>query len=526
MTLFKLSLISISNDSNQKMDMILTDCDKEPIHLPSAIQPFGALLAIEGDVIVAVSENCQQFFGAREALLGRDYSEVLGSNCYKLLEAARGKIDSTTPMMVQLTHQKTWITAIAFRQDNLIIVECERLEEEYEPEIASLKFVREKQETILSYLAFVAEGVRKLTGYNRVIIYEFADDWHGEVIAESKSADLRSFYGHHFPATDIPEPARRLFTSNWVRMIADVDYAPVHIRSSDVKPIDLTLSALRSVSPIHLQYLQNMEVAASLTLSIICNGRLWGLIACHHLEPKYLPAHLRAVCALIAKMVSARVTAIEVEDSASARSKLFNFILSLKKQLAQGESLNDLVSSDKHDLWKLIASDGFDFIAKDFSTSTGHGLEPQQLKELLKHLSTSDQPVLHFTNLSNAFPQWSNPYSGGVLAISVNQNWFIWNKKELVRSITWAGHPDKTANSPNQLSPRTSFAAWQEQVKDTCSAWQPYEIELARELEKVVASTCSGKEMAFEPDRNEYLNRLNHAIDDDVNSLKEQIDFS
>jgi len=300
-------------------------------------------------------------------------------------------------------------------------LKCEHLEDEKQQEITSLKFVSEKHENLLAYLAFVSEGVRRVTGYDRVMIYKFAEDWHGEVIAESKKSQLSSFYGHHFPASDIPEPARRLFTANWVRMISDVNYAPVKIIASSEEPLDLTLSALRSVSPIHIQYLHNMNVGASLTLSIICDGRLWGLIACHHLTAKYLPAHLRSVCTLIAKMISSRVTAIEIEEQRAAFAVLSRFVTEMEGHLNKADHLAESIGENKHELWKLIKSDGFNLISRDYSTSDGHGLEPDHLDLLLELLADAKDTVVYYTNLHKAFPQASSVYSGGILAVDLEQ---------------------------------------------------------------------------------------------------------
>lgn len=503
----------------------LTSCDREPIHAPSAIQPFGALLVIQDEFIVSASENCGRILGiATDELLNRHYTAAFGANCESLLEAVKRRDEPTAPTMVRLAGSKRWVTATAFRQANRVIVECERIDNDEVQDIASLKFVSQKHETVLSYLAFVAEGLRLITKFDRVMIYRFAEDWHGEVIAESKTMRLSSFYGHHFPATDIPQPARRLFLANWVRMIPDISYEPVPIKSiGEAPPLDLTLSALRSVSPIHIQYLTNMEISATLTLSIICDGRLWGLIACHNITPKYLPAHERSVCGLIAKMVSSRVTAIEVATIIEAREKLGVFVRSIQAEMATGVDLSELIRLHKHSLWKMIESDGFNFIAVDDenSTSDGQALEPTQAQELIKALEKSSVTVLHVINVQKEFPVWTDsPYFGGIIAVRAGHDWLVWNKKESVRTVTWAGDPNKAEATPGALlTPRASFADWQEQLRGYSTSWQQHEIDFAEQLYQIIFAGIESSTVNVEQPA-QYLAKLNTLIEEDLDDLQ------
>ena len=147
-----------------------------------------------------------------------------------------------------------------------------------------------------------ARAVRALTGFDRVMVYRYDADYNGEVVAEAKRADLNSFLGLHYPASDIPAQARALYEKNWIRLISDVDYAPAPIEPADHPatgaPLDLTYSTLRSVSPIHLEYLRNMGVRASMSISLLRDDKLWGLIACHHYAgphaPPFAPARPRS----------------------------------------------------------------------------------------------------------------------------------------------------------------------------------------------------------------------------------------
>jgi two-component system, chemotaxis family, sensor kinase Cph1 len=518
--------------TNKPNSLNLTSCELDPIHAPSAIQPFGALIAIENNFIVLASENCESVLGIpADNLLGKPYREVLGANCELLLEAVNARVDPTVPTIVKLAASKRWISATAFRLSNRIIIECELIEDDEIHEIACLKFVTQKHETVLSYMAFVAEGLRIITKFDRVMIYRFAEDWHGEVVAESKATNLSSFYGHHFPAGDIPEPARRLFTANWVRSIPNVGYQPIQLKSlpeRDAKPLDLTLSALRSVSPIHLQYLENMGISGTLTLSIICDGRLWGLIACHHLTTRYLPAHVRSICGLIAKMVSSRVTGIEVASIIESRKEHASLLKAIQEEIITAPDLSDILRLRKHNLWKMIESDGFNLISKDYesSTSDGHALEPKQATELIKVLNLSSTRILHVVNVQKEFPEWKiSPYCGGILAVDAGKYWLIWNKQETIRTVTWAGDPNKSEAIPGEtLTPRASFADWQEQLKGTSTSWQPYEIDFAEQLYQIIFAGSEQTSARIE-DPELYLSKLNIIIEEDLHGLKDRVTF-
>ncbi len=228
-----------------------------------------------------------------------------------MFEAIKGRGEPTSPLLLREVKSRRWLSCIAHQQGDFVIFELELVPPE-QIDIASLKFMSDRRESLDSYLSYIAENMRAVTGYDRVMIYKFGLDWHGEVVAESLNSAGYSFFGHHFPASDIPEIARNLLTQMWVRIIPDVDAVTIPIHAKSAGKLDLSKSVLLAASGIHLQYLRNMDVAASMTMSLICDGKLWGLIACHHFSPKYLIAEQRAVCALLAKVLSSRITTLSV----------------------------------------------------------------------------------------------------------------------------------------------------------------------------------------------------------------------
>ncbi|HEY9713950.1 MAG TPA: GAF domain-containing protein, partial [Chroococcales cyanobacterium] len=278
----------------------LSRCDEEQIQFIATTQNFGSLLVADKNRKVIIAALQEQFRLSSEEVLGQDVDKLLPAITERVYAALEGRSDPSTPLLIRSMKLDGWVTCIAHRQDDLTILEIEMVPAE-QNDIPSVKFMKERKDSLESYLSYIAENVRAATGYDRVMIYQFSPDWHGEVVAESAGLDVQRFYGHHFPASDIPAPARALFLQNWVRMIVDVGAEQLPLQGAGIK-LDLTRSVLRAPANIHLEYLKNMGVAASLTLSLICDGKLWGLIACHHTTPKYVGAEQRSVLALVAKV--------------------------------------------------------------------------------------------------------------------------------------------------------------------------------------------------------------------------------
>ncbi|MBC7996355.1 MAG: GAF domain-containing protein, partial [Leptolyngbya sp.] len=287
-------------------------CDSEPIAFPSAIQSHGMLIVLDQELkIRQISENCLQFLGfAPIDVLDNCISKYLDDEQYEALKIylAIENLKALVPLPVKfcLTDGACSIFhCIAKRYSNFVIVELEHIFDQPQelslPSSLSLAIenLQSKRKSTTA-LQSAAECVKELTGYDRVLIYKFDSDWHGEVVAEAAGNLPESYLGLHFPASDIPPQARELYKRNLLRMIVEVNYAEVKITPL-INPVtnellDMSDCILRSVSPIHVEYLSNMGVKATLTISLIVNGQLWGLIACHHYSPKFLSGWLRTAC--------------------------------------------------------------------------------------------------------------------------------------------------------------------------------------------------------------------------------------
>ncbi|MFC6343521.1 GAF domain-containing protein, partial [Nocardioides hankookensis] len=270
----------------------LTTCDREPIHIPGAIQPHGVLLALDEDTrAVMVSANLADLIGVEpEYAIGRRFADLVGQELATAVDAG-----AETALLRDVV-----VDVRRHRSGDRLVVEIEPLSpvgetrQPYQSTRSAMTRLAQAS-SVVELASRLALEVRAVLGFDRVMVYRFDEEWNGEVIAEEKRDDLNSFLGLHYPATDIPAQARRLYTVNWTRLIADIDYRPVPLHpvfDADTQaPLDLSHATLRSVSPIHIEYLSHMGVTASMSVSLIVDGELWGLIACHHYSGAHRPSH-------------------------------------------------------------------------------------------------------------------------------------------------------------------------------------------------------------------------------------------
>ena len=322
----------------------LSHLDHLPIHQINQVQPHGVLLVLEEpDLnILQVSANTFSIFGLKpEQVLNQTLEELLDP--FQMAQIRRGLIDNNLEL---INPTKLWIHS---KGDNYVVFDAVFhrnadgfLILELEPaishdSIAFLSFYHlarvsinqlQTTATLHDFCQVIVQEIRKATGFDRVMLYKFAEDQHGVVVAEDKQAELEPYLGLHYPASDIPKPARKLFSSNWIRQIPDAQAEAVELQPAvnpkAHRPLDLTYSILRSASPCHLEYLQNMGVGASLTISLIKDKKLWGLIACHHLTPKYVSYELRKACEFLGRVIFSELSAREETEDYGYRMKLTN----------------------------------------------------------------------------------------------------------------------------------------------------------------------------------------------------------
>lgn len=505
------------SESVSAHNVTLTNCDREAIHIPGAIQPHGLLLGMDGDwVIRYVSANCETQTGwIATELLGQPIACVFTPEIVTTLERTlEGDFDHLNPLSLQLRLKDGTdrpVDGIVHQSSQgVMLLELEPrssgahrdLEQFYR--LTRTTLVRLQRAGDLEQLqAVLVQEVRKLTGFDRVMLYRFDIDDSGVVIAEAKDDSLgESFLGLHYPATDIPRPARHLYRLNWLRLIPQVAYDPVAILGGDgasLSPdeLDLSFSVLRSVSPIHRQYLTNMGVSASMSISLIHQGQLWGLIACHHYrQSRFVPYDLRVACEFLGQVVS--VELITQYQQRNLQDKLQ--VTSQQNQIMQAlsRSLDLFATLEQHQtqLMGMLRSGGLVLRQGDQYLCLGHTPDRPSLEELFTWLGGQFQHHLFVTPCLRALYPAAQAWvdcASGILCVCISevQNVYIlWLRPEQVQWVNWAGDPYKQARQEEDgsltLTPRQSFACWREQVKDQSLPWEDWEIATALELRTAI----------------------------------------
>jgi diguanylate cyclase (GGDEF)-like protein len=480
-------------------------CDREAIHAPGAVQPHGALLAFDpGDGrITHWSENLGELFSLDGPFEGGLVQDILGVAATRQLEAfdREGTPIGARPMSLVLSSGAA-LEVEVHRSDALIVVELEA--PSAETDATREELLRDLRRAVIRLEAatgveqvcgVAAEELRRLSGYDRVMVYRFHEDEHGEVIAESRAPELPSYLGLHYPASDIPRPARRLLRLSPTRVIADVGARPVAItgRGDVGAALDLSRSALRAVSPIHLQYLRNMDVGASLTISLADGPRLWGLLACHHRTPHRPRPSLRVACEVLARTTWLRVDDQERRSRHSREHELEARRARFTAGLSSVGPLAAALVEDTRAVLDMLAADGMHVHIDGASANVGATPPNAAIDALVDWLRTASPGLPHATDsLRSIIPAGIAGSSvAGALAIPLARDWsehIVWYRNEQARAVTWAGNPEKPAirgGAPNdggggeRLGPRRSFEAWRETVRGRSLAWSMPEIDAA-----------------------------------------------
>ena len=487
----------------------LTNCDREPIHIPGAIQPHGVLLVMrESDqqIIQASANAASRLTGGRD-VLGAPLSQVLG---VPSADAIRVALNSGAIRASATIHTLAGaFDATVHRSGGLAVIELEPADASavFAPD-AFRDMIREtlahiEEATTLPGLAHeIAAQMRRLTGFDRVWVYRFHEDWHGEIVGESMRKGIEPWLGLHYPASDIPAQARALFLKNWLRMIPDVAYQRVPLEPENNPltgdPLDLGNSVLRAVSPIHIEYLTNMGVTASLVISLIHRGQLWGLISGHHYSgPKRVPLATRTLCEFLAQALSLQVGMAEQVQTRERALELKNVERGLRERLSKSKDYRLSLTRGSPNLLDLTGATGAVVCETENCASVGEVPPMDEVRELVTWLRTQDTDVFHTTMLAKHYPPaaaWSS-YASGLLAIPLSAKrpyYILWFRPERKQTIRWAGDPTKpaTVDEPSggapRLSPRGSFALWEQEQRGTSAPWEPAALEAAADLRRTL----------------------------------------
>ena len=488
----------------------LSNCERELIHLPGSIQPHGVLLVLRhGDLrIEQVSENAGPMLGVPfEELLHRPV-DVLGGDIPAIVRRHLEADPSPLPHPFLGTAAADGIARgfeglIHASEAGGVIVE---LEPANRPQLAEMsrRIPRRLAEAVARIgaaptVADLADqavyAFRELLGYDRVMTYRFDADGHGEVIAEARAEHLEPYLGLHYPSSDIPQRARELYLRTRVRLLVDVNYEPVPLIPRHLPDtggdLDMSLCYLRSMSPLHLQYLRNMGVTGTLVASLVLEGKLWGLIACHHYSTKRVPYPLRAACDLLSEAISTRLTVLENYSRTRAEVLVRRLEYRLIEATSSEGDWRRALFDEPQSILRVVGARGVALAYDDEVLTAGDVPATPDIRKLLAWISAHAQdPVFSSRSVTRDHPDFFalHPTGTGVLAVEISrgdQEYLVWFRPEQVEQVQWAGDPKKPmipGNTPYDLSPRRSFAVWTEQVQGTSAPWTPADVATARAI--------------------------------------------
>ena len=482
-------------------DLDLTACDREPIHIPGAVQPHGLLLVADAASrrVVAGAGGIETFFGPE--WLGRSLDAVLEQDVGTLLDSA-----PVGPGGTVLGNPVHGFDVAVHRSGRTILAELEPAMPASVSASATFAWLDtvsagfDRASSLIALCERAAVAFRELTGFDRVMIYRFLDDDAGCVVAEDREASLSTFLHHHFPASDIPRQARALYVRNRTRVIPDTGYVPAPLRPAGFETTDLSDVAIRSVSPIHLQYLANMGVGASASISIVTDGVLWGLVACHHRSPREMPRGVRSIAAALAGDLARQIRGKEEAKSYRERLTLRAEEDALRPLLAAPEGLEGTVAGRGEELRRMFDGDGFALVRGRSVTRVGLLPEDDDLVDFVRWLSRREDNVV-FSSRELA-RDWTGAAAfgtmAGVLAIRLDADaTLLWVRAEKVEEIEWAGNPHKeVAHDPTaQLRPRASFESWRELVRGRSRRWTLEQVEAAHRLRRILRAARDAAEL-------------------------------
>jgi chemotaxis family two-component system sensor kinase Cph1 len=482
----------------------LSNCDIEPIHILGKIQAHGFLVAVNNKTLLVsyISENIQALIQEEASIyLGKPFAaleekinfNISGTDLTISQQVTKGingkEPEVNNPIYLEIEKTPYYLIVTLSGEDKLL---------EFEPIFSDInvdlqQIIGRSMSDILSartldtMLQITAVEIKKIINYDRVMVYKFGEEGHGKIIAEAKIEGLDPFLGLNYPASDIPKQARELYKLNLTRIIADVNSTDASlIAYANQPPLNLTHAGLRAVSPIHIQYLRNMGVESSFSISLIAGGELWGLIVCHNYAPRFINYKAREAAKLLGQVLSSSLEYRQGEEDSSLFLSFNENVIELIEQLDKEEDLAKALTGQKLSLKDITSCSGVALIFDNKITTVGITPSEDELKEIAAWLKTNMADALYHTY---RFPQIYSPatkYShlaSGVLACMLSrelEEFVIWFKPEQVNPVYWAGNPEKpveiNADGLMQLSPRKSFESWTDIVKNTSQKWNRAEI--------------------------------------------------
>lgn len=515
----------------------LTECDREPIHHIAAVQPFGGLIATDTQgALVHVSANCADLLGlAALPEPGTPLAAIIAPDALAMIEQALASLAGIDlperRFGLDLAGNGALFDCAVHRSGALSVIEFEpHARNDFADHVAMIVPVIAKLEALSDpqdLCETAARLVRQMLGYDRVMIYRFHPDDSGEVVAEERAEEMEPFLGLRYPAADIPQQARELFRRNRFRVIADMDAPAVPIVPAigpEDTPLDLSMSMLRAHSQMHLAYMRNMGVGASLAIAIVRHDRLWGMISCHHRTPRLPPYSLRTVAELLSQTFSLMLDRMLVARSEELRERARELNDRLLLRLAGGLALADSLPLIEQVLGHAVPHDGLSLLVEGEYRASDAAPDEAAFRTIAPLLASTLGGATHATTrLADQIPEaaaFADVAAGAlVLPLSrANRDCLVLWRRPLDRTITWAGDPAKAKAAPGELlQPRASFAAWTETVRGRSAEWTAEECEIAARLRRTLIEVVlrMNEDIARERARaaeQQVIAELNHRV--------------
>ena len=507
---------------------------QDPIHIPRSIQPHGTLIIVNPETfkVLQVSDNTETFLGyAPQDLLNQPLETVIGATYQQeIMGCLEQDFSAINPIRIRLNNIE--MNLIVHKNQEVIFLEFEPINSTYKNNFMTFYNMTKKvvdqiqlSKSLQDLSEIIVENIRKLTGFDRVMVYRFDADGSGHVIAEDKLDSLDSFYGLRYPAIDIPEPARRLFELNYTRLIPTLDHQRIPLPDHPItgEPFDLSYCNLRSVSPCHVEYLKNMGVQASLSISLMQESKLWGLIACHHYQPKYLPYEVRVACEFLGKVMSLNLIAKADQEDLNYKVNLRHRLSRLFDKLSQNEDVTDGLEHCLLDLQTIVDAEGVALCLNGIILLLGTTPSICEITDLMDELRNQQDAELlfHCDRLGELYPpaQAFQKKASGVLMLSlsrVENSYILWFRPEVSQTVCWAGNPQEditvAEDGTLKLSPRKSFELWKQTVTGRSLPWLSCEIQQVMEFRNLLVDVLFKKSNEL-LELNSELKRSNDELD-------------
>lgn len=527
-----------NTENDTQLEPLIAACEKEPIHIPHAIQGFGATIITNPNMtqVLYASANATAFYAQHQDPKAPASAKITQQSDWLRINPQEFFPKSLWQELSNAGHNEAvWIETktlsyLAWKSDDYWIIEAEpnypHVSNWFEVQFQRAFHLLRSSQTQQQLLQNLCDLVQGIANYNRVMIFQFDDDWHGKVITEALREPFSSLLHHHFPASDIPPQARAMYSKNPIRLIPDCEQPSIPLTAihgtaaqAEANPIDLSTGVLRAVSPLHSQYLENLGVGASTSIAIFKDEALWGLVACHHSEPQVLDRRRRRLLVRIVEFAAERLWLIHARNIERYVIRMQEAREQLAISAKTAETPHELVKEHAERWLDLFQCHGICYVRGDKMTTMGQNPSSRELQKIVRWLEehARDEFAWHSHNLKDELPELlkSNSLFAGLLAIPLKNNadvfsYFLLFRLEQAEVRSWAGVPEKlqveTATGI-MLGPRKSFALWEEEVRGKSRQWRPAQLYAARDVARDLLIVADTMQLNILNDKLESMNQ-------------------